>query len=640
MLLSMAKVQIIGTKPVRQRTIRAIQCLGTVQIINWHKEPARPIERESLSAGIEQQRENIAYLLTQVQAILASLPNLNQPLASEYDTYSTRPTDWLLDIIKADLSEVGPQAQALAKQRATLEERFSSLPRYEASLRRLVPLVPALVDLENYTVTAIWVERRYQEILDTITQYLEELTENRCETITGEFEGDILAAVLVFPKEHAEAVGKFLGQENISRIRLPSEFSGQPLNQVLAQIWEQLEQIPHEIEAIKNEQALLAHRWQSRLLAWQAMLHDRLAQIDVATRLGHTDYTFVLEGWVPQGQVAALQAALLEQVGDEVLLLNVMPVSGTEKEAVPVAFDNPLYVKPFEPLIELLALPKQGEFDPTPLMAVFMPIFFGLILGDVAYGAILLALSLYVRHRYRYSYTLRSLAEVLAIGSAWAIFFGFLFGEFLGTLGEEIGLHPLWFDRGHNVQSLFLLTIGIGVGHIVLGLSLGVWIAIQRRNRHMFLEKASMLMALAALFMMVGILTDYLPDSFFTPATALLVVGLAILIYSMGAIGFFLGPLELLGTVSNILSYLRIAAIGLASVYLAQVANQLAGFIGNLLIGLIIAVLFHTLNVALGAFSPAIQSLRLHYVEFFSKFYEGGGEAFQPFRRSITGTGQ
>jgi V/A-type H+-transporting ATPase subunit I len=114
-----------------------------------------------------------------------------------------------------------------------------------------------------------------------------------------------------------------------------------------------------------------------------------------------------------------------------------------------------------------------------------------------------------------------------------------------------------------------------------------------------------------------------------------LLVGLSILIYTIGSLGFFLGPLELVGLVGNILSYLRIAAIGLASVYLAMVANALAGFVGNILVGLIIAVLFHALNIALGAFSPTIQSLRLHYVEFFSKFYQGGGEPFQPFQGSM-----
>jgi len=84
--------------------------------------------------------------------------------------------------------------------------------------------------------------------------------------------------------------------------------------------------------------------------------------------------------------------------------------------------------------------------------------------------------------------------------------------------------------------------------------------------------------------------------------------------------------------IGNWLSYLRIAAIGLASVYLAKVANDMAGMAGNLIVGVIIALLIHALNLVLGAFSPTIHSLRLHYVEFFRKFYEGGGRPYQPFK--------
>ena len=115
-----------------------------------------------------------------------------------------------------------------------------------------------------------------------------------------------------------------------------------------------------------------------------------------------------------------------------------------------------------------------------------------------------------------------------------------------------------------------------------------------------------------------------------TPAIALAIVGLVLLIASGGLMGLLMGPLEVMGTIGNVLSYLRIAAIGLASVYLARVANEL-GAAGPLWIGLIVATLFHALNLVLGVFSPTIQALRLHYVEFFGKFYESGGKAFHPF---------
>jgi V/A-type H+-transporting ATPase subunit I len=323
-------------------------------------------------------------------------------------------------------------------------------------------------------------------------------------------------------------------------------------------------------------------------------------------------------------------------VGEDIMVVR-LPVSAEAQEQAPSLFANQRLVRPFEPLLGLLALPRYGAFDPTPLMALFFPLFFGMILGDVAYGLILLGLMLYLRRRFKSRPMLYSLAEALSMAAVWSILFGFLFGEFLGTLGEEIGLKPLWFDRGQNVQALFLLTIGLGAGHIVLGLSLGVWEGVRRRSRHMIMEKAAMLTALIAIFLLVAVLTDYLPKPFFTPILALLVVGVVLLIYSLGKLGLLLGPLELLSTVGNVLSYLRIAAIGLSSVYLAMVANKLAGLTGNILLGLIIASLFHALNLVLGTFSPTIQSLRLHYVEFFSKFYQGGGQPFTPFQRSKVG---
>jgi V/A-type H+-transporting ATPase subunit I len=206
-----------------------------------------------------------------------------------------------------------------------------------------------------------------------------------------------------------------------------------------------------------------------------------------------------------------------------------------------------------------------------------------------------------------------------------------------------LGLHPLWFDRaaGENITSLLLLAVGVGVAHITIGLALGVWQAVQERSRSHLMERGGMLLSLAALFLLVGTLADVLPMGFRTPAIAGLIVGVVILSASLGWIGVVVGPIEFISLIGNILSYLRIAAIGLASVYLARVANEVAGIIGSLVVGVIVAVLIHALNIALGAFSPSIHSLRLHYVEFFRKFYEGGGRPYRPFpQREPIGTGR
>jgi V/A-type H+-transporting ATPase subunit I len=197
----------------------------------------------------------------------------------------------------------------------------------------------------------------------------------------------------------------------------------------------------------------------------------------------------------------------------------------------------------------------------------------------------------------------------------------------------------MWFDRAspEHVMELLLLTLAVGAVHITLGLVLGIWEAAKDKSRSHLLERGGMLVGLIGLFILVGVLTDFLPQGFMNVAIASTIIGIVLLSLSIGCLGIVMGPIEFIGLIGNVLSYLRIAAIGLASVYLAKVANEVAGMLGNVVVGAIIAVLIHALNLVLGMFSPTIHSLRLHYVEFFRKFYEGGGRPYEPFKSRLIG---
>jgi V/A-type H+-transporting ATPase subunit I len=227
------------------------------------------------------------------------------------------------------------------------------------------------------------------------------------------------------------------------------------------------------------------------------------------------------------------------------------------------------------------------------------------------------------------------LIKTIFYGSIWSILFGFLFGEFLGTLGPSIGLKPILLDRadGESTLDLLMMVIGVGAIHIFLGLIIGVLNAVKHHNKKHLLERGGMLIGLIGIAVLVGQMSGFLPASTNILGYSLLVLGVVLLGMSFGVTGLVLGPIEFVGLLGNILSYLRIAALGLASVFLAKVANDLVGMVGNVVVGVIVAILIHSLNIVMGAFSPTIQSLRLQYVEFFRRFYEGGDKSFKPFMK-------
>jgi V/A-type H+-transporting ATPase subunit I len=299
----------------------------------------------------------------------------------------------------------------------------------------------------------------------------------------------------------------------------------------------------------------------------------------------------------------------------------------------PISYDNPRWVRPFEFLMKLASPPQYDEIDPSPLLAIFFPIFFGIIVGDIGYGILILVVGLFIRFRFEAKTWLRQISGILIISSFPAIFFGFIFGEFFGNFGEMMGwiepvtLFGVTWNRIEAMVPLLILSIAIGVFHVVLGLVLGFINSMTRKNHRHACEKCGMIGVIFCLLLLVGIIVEVIPGALLIPVIVFLGLTVVLVIYG-GGTG---GAVEIMGTVGNILSYARLMAIGMASVILAMVANELGGSMEVLAVGILIAVLLHTLNLMLGMFSPSIHSIRLHVVEFHSKFYHGGGLPYHPF---------
>ena len=375
------------------------------------------------------------------------------------------------------------------------------------------------------------------------------------------------------------------------------------------------------------------------LLASESFLSTELEKAEAPLRFAASENVFVVSGWVTRKEIVGLTGAVQDATGGNAHISITHP---SEYDNVPVQMSNSGLVKPFEFLMNLYALPKYNEIDPTVFMFLTFPLFFGIILGDVGYGVVVALLMFLVGKKVPSAKPLVGIIMPAAIAS---IIFGFIYGEIFGfeSIPSSNGMMqdiPRLIDRQHHPETMLLISIIIGLVHVNAGLILGFFNELSHHGlRKAVLAKGSwwVIQAGAALALAASDILKPLfmiPSGFLIPGIVLAAAGVVMLVF-----GEPLGVVEIPGLASNILSYSRLMAVGLASVGLAVVVNrfvtEIAGAGGFMIaVAILVGVLGHALNIALGIMGGFLQSLRLHYVEFFTKFYKGGAISFHPFGKT------
>jgi V/A-type H+/Na+-transporting ATPase subunit I len=625
----MAKITLVGPRRLLLATLDLLHSDGSV-----HLDPFPIPEEHRASGALRPTPERpegralagrVAALRERASRLRASLP---RPAAA-----APLPL-WLLaesvraDDIRAALEQAEKEISPAAAAHLALTRESETLGRYQKVLTALYPLLQEVTESQRMELLGVVIERKRADVLPLLEKELSRITAGRYQLFNRVMDREHLAAVIAYPPALDAAVHELFSQENIAEIRLPESYSDLPLASTLRQLIRRLKELPGLVAGREKELSALSRAWYPVLSRLEEILLDRLDELSTVAMSAQGRHTFFLRGWVPRARAPRLAVAVAAAFGGDVLA-ETAPASRREFGSVPVDLRNGPLARFFEPLVRLLALPRYGTVDPTPYMAWFFPIFFGFILGDIGYGAVLLALSAFFLRRFAGDPFRRSLAGVLLLCGASAVVFGVLFGELFGNLGGLVGVRPLLVERATAFMPVLYASVAIGYLHISLGFALALFGGVRERAWRHQAGAAGNLLILAGLALALLCAAGLLPGILLPYGEWGAAAGLAAVVAGEGP----MGVLDLLKTFGNILSYSRLMAIGTASVVLAQVANRIGGTEGHLILGAAVAVIFHVLNFVLGVFAPAIHSLRLHYVEFFGKFYRPGGRAYLPFRR-------
>lgn len=640
----MRRLLIVGPKRVLPGVIDEVQRVGAVHIARIDAQEGG-IGAVALDEAAAATQAGLDRLRARLDGLLSLLPALPAAPAGDDDAAGDD-----LEAVEAALAGVDAEVADLSRRRLEAEEERELIKTYEGAVRVLSPLLAALADSRSLETIGFVLRGKDLSVVAALHNQLRELTGGRVEAVSRTIEDGKIGVVVAFLRRDAEAVRGFLTRAGILELRLPARYAALGPAEAVRAMERRRAELPGELAAITASLEELARRHRGRLLALRIAVADRLARLAVVPYLAQSHYAFILHGWAPARQVPVVRAALQGRFGREVVVHDAPPDPHAAAE-VPVQLDNPALLRPFQRLLGLFKPPRYGTLDPTVYLAIFFPIFVGVVIGDVAYGALLFAFGWWMRNKARRGEAwevglgsiklgmriapaaLADASWIIRVMAAWVILFGALYLEIFGNLVEHhFGIHPV-FNRVVLTTAFFGLTIALGVTQVMLGYVLHLVLALRHRHPFGVFESLAMLTGVAGLLAVLGAVGNQLPASFFTPGVGLLAAFLVFFLLGFAVNRFAaMWLLEVISGMGNVLSYARLFGVGLAAAVLANVSNELGGMFGPIWIGIFVGIAIQMVFFLFTLPGHIIQPARLNWVEFLTKvkYHDETGNSYHP----------
>ena len=631
----MKKLQIVALEGFRDGIVKGLQALGTVHLTDYSEVINDPhlkdlLQPHPISPNIRRiaaQTIALNRLLDVferhdpepregfIKAVFAPM----QPKKLETEELSGPK---LLDVADEVIAEVDSEVAQPVQDLEGIDEEIAEHGKIRGLLELVAALDIDLGDVGDWGFTSVLLGVAPKQELDNLRARLEDITDNIFYLGASETSEDRIVTVVVCLQKQAAAVLANLRRLNWERVEIQG-LQGTP-SQAIESIDKRLEDLDQEKRAQQRMIVDIARRRKDELRKYRELLMVERQREENHTKFARMEHVVVIEGWVPSESVAqAVQEITSITSGACVLDL-------TEPDAnddVPVQLKNPRFFKSFELLTRLYGLPTYDGVDPTLFLAPGFLLFFSIMLTDAMYGLIALVLGmLLIRGGGKYNEMIKDGGIILSSAGVATIIIGALSGGWFGGFGLKLPVLASLqvFDPMVQVTAFLLIALTIGLAHVNVGVIINVVHKLKAGQRWRAITEN-----LWFLFAQAGLI--FIVSGHKSLGLVFIVIALILLLGGHKAMSMF----QVTGFMGDILSYARLMALGLCTTGIAMTVNVLAGMLYMVgWLGIVLAVIIflfgHVFNFLINAMGSFVHGLRLHYVEFFTKFYQSGGTEFAP----------